>query len=246
VDMEYINHRTTDPNRLDARRSATDTADATGPPGVGPIEGVAKEKDDSGAWKPVSTSYIDHRTADPNNREVRRGSTEMPVTAAGATTATVAEKDEDGKWKQVSTSYINHRTQDCDRLEGRKSVKQAAASMEELNPAAAAPSASVKKEGDGKWKVDTSYIGYRTGDTGNLDRKMEATDDATFADPSEKKYPYQELKGASVRPNDVDPKTKELYLSVEDFKAVFQMDPDGFCKLPKWKQQNLKKAKDLF
>ncbi len=29
-------------------------------------------------------------------------------------------------------------------------------------------SASVKKEEDGKWKVDTSYIGHRTGDTDNL------------------------------------------------------------------------------
>ena len=35
---------------------------------------------------------------------------------------------------------------------------------------AAAHSASVKKEEDGKWKVDTSYIGYRTGDTDNLTR----------------------------------------------------------------------------
>jgi Icc-related predicted phosphoesterase len=118
---------------------------------------------------------------------------------------------------------------DCQRLEGRNSVRQPAAGMKEPSPAGAAPFASAK----------SSSIGYRTGNT-------EATGDTGFADPSEKKYPYEELRGAGVRPADVDPKTKELYLSVEDFKAVFQMDLDGFCRLPKWRQDSLKKAKGVF
>ena len=42
-------------------------------------------------------------------------------------------------------------------------------------------SASVKKEEDGKWKVDTSYIGYRTIDPGNLMRKEEKQDDVLYA-----------------------------------------------------------------
>ena len=35
-----------------------------------------------------------------------------------------------------------------------------------------AHSASVKKQDDGKWKVDTSYIGHRTGDPANLTRPL--------------------------------------------------------------------------
>jgi len=42
----------------------------------------------------------------------------------------------------------------------------------------------------------------------------------------------------------VDPARKECYL--EDFSAVFGMTLEEFHKLPKWKQQNQKKAKDVF
>lgn len=33
---------------------------------------------------------------------------------------------------------------------------------------------------DGKWKVDTSYIGYRTENPDNLTRKEEKVDDAVY------------------------------------------------------------------
>ena len=46
-------------------------------------------------------------------------------------------------------------------------------------------SASVKKEDDGKWTVDTSYIGYRTIDPGNLTRKEEKLEDVIYAAPFE-------------------------------------------------------------
>jgi len=39
---------------------------------------------------------------------------------------------------------------------------------------------------------------------------------------------------------------KEQYLSDEEFKAVLEMERDGFAKLQPWKQKALKKAKGLF
>ncbi|CAE7938574.1 VIL1, partial [Symbiodinium necroappetens] len=98
----------------------------------------------------------------------------------------------------------------------------------------------------GGWKVDTSYIGYRTGDTGNLTRKEATEQGADYADPAERKYRHEELRVSNGRPQDVDPARRELYLSDEEFQAVFGMAVADFLKQPKWKQQNAKKAKDLF
>merc|ERR1719195_1192667 len=104
-----------------------------------------------------------------------------------------------------------------------------------------APSVTTKKEADGKWKVDTSYIGYRTRDCDNLNRKEDGKkDDNAFADPAEKKYTYEELKGVGCRPPDVDPVRKEQYLTEEEFLQVVGMEVQAFEKLPKWKQKNLK------
>ncbi|CAE7595284.1 VIL1 [Symbiodinium sp. CCMP2592] len=58
--------------------------------------------------------------------------------------------------------------------------------------------------------------------------------------------PGPELRVSNGRPQDVDPARRELYLSDEEFQAVFGMAVADFLKQPKWKQQNAKKAKDLF
>ncbi|CAE7237840.1 VLN1 [Symbiodinium sp. CCMP2592] len=166
-------------------------------------------------------------------------------TVSSTSSATV-KKTEDGKWK-VDTGYIDHRTKDPNRLEGRRSVPEpeALAALVTSASAASAASASVRKDG-GTWKVDTSYIGYRTGDTGNLTRKEAAEPEAAYADPTQKKYSHEELRVSSGRPQDVDPAKRELYLSEADFQVVFGMPMADFLKQPKWKQQNAKKSKDLF
>jgi hypothetical protein len=47
-------------------------------------------------------------------------------------------------------------------------------------------------------------------------------------------------------PLDVDLKNKELYLSIDNFKVVFNMDIISFNKLPQWKRDMLKKDVGLF
>mmetsp|Transcript_82113 Transcript_82113/g.254944 ORF Transcript_82113/g.254944 Transcript_82113/m.254944 type:complete len:416 (+) Transcript_82113:107-1354(+) len=194
----------------------------------------------SGKWN-VDTSYINWRTADPNRLEQRRSMVEAPNPSTepgmGLPTGSVSKAD-DGKWQQVDVSYINHRTAEVDRLEGRKSIFTGESS------GTAAPSATVKKEGDGKWKVDTSYIGYRTGDPNNI-RKDNSKDGPEYSDPATAKHAYDDLKGG-LRPPDVDPTCKERYLSEDEFAEVFGMSLAQFAGLPKWKQQNMKKAKDMF
>lgn len=234
VNTSYINHRTAVVENLEGRRSLL-SSDAAA---LAAAASATVQKESDGKWK-VDTSYINHRTAQVENLEGKQllqaaSGDSISVVACSATT----RKESDGKWK-VDTSYIDHRTTQVENLEAKQGVSAEAK--------AAAPSATVKKESDGKWTVDTSYIGYRTGDPANLTRKEEKTDgEGHYEDPATRKYPYEALKGMGSRPADVDPAHKELYLSDEDFQAVFGMSHADFAKLPKWKQQNLKKAKDVF
>lgn len=236
VNTGYIDHRTADPDRLEPRRLSVQTASEAAPTSMSSQVG---QKIQDGRWTQVDVSYINHRTAQVENLEARRatlgGDPNAPVTASATT-----KKESDGRWK-VDTSYINHRTAEVDNLEAKQETKQAG------SEGTATPSATVKKDSEGKWKVNTEYIGYRTGDTGNLQRKAETADSETkYADPSETKYSLEQLCGMGKRPDDVDPKCKELYFSADEFQAVFGMAHADFAKLPKWKQQNLKKSKDLF
>jgi hypothetical protein len=59
-------------------------------------------------------------------------------------------------------------------------------------------------------------------------------------------YTYKQLTcDAKFRPTDVDTGKKETFLADEEFATVFGMAKDAFEKLPKWKQGQLKKAKNL-
>lgn len=239
VDTSYIDWRTQDPNRLEPRRTLEnlDAVPSISQP-TGSAPSTAAKKMDCGKWA-VDTSYIDWRTTDPNRLEARAKDQRRTSVDGMEVPPSTSVKDGDGKWRAVDTSYINHRTKDVENLDGRKSVA-GAGSVE-------AASATVKKEADGKWKVDTGYIGYRTADTNNLDRKLEKTDEPIYATPGQKRYSHAELSaGPEARPADVDPSIKEAYLSEEEFQKVFEMTPHEFTKLPKWKQQALKKAKKLF
>ncbi|KAI3929261.1 hypothetical protein MKX01_006497, partial [Papaver californicum] len=60
-------------------------------------------------------------------------------------------------------------------------------------------------------------------------------------------YPYERLKVFSTDPvKDIDVTKRETYLSSEEFREKFGMAKDAFYKLPKWKQNKLKMALQLF
>ncbi|KAF7268409.1 hypothetical protein GWI33_018470 [Rhynchophorus ferrugineus] len=61
------------------------------------------------------------------------------------------------------------------------------------------------------------------------------------------KYPIPTLREPNDRlPNKVDPLNKELHLSHDDFISLFKMAYEEFEKLPRWKQQEMKKKVGLF
>ncbi|KAH0460877.1 hypothetical protein IEQ34_008452 [Dendrobium chrysotoxum] len=60
-------------------------------------------------------------------------------------------------------------------------------------------------------------------------------------------YPYERLITSSTDPvTDIDVTKREAYLSSIEFKAKFNMSRSAFYKLPKWKQNKLKTALNLF
>ncbi|KAL7134363.1 hypothetical protein ABFS83_11G021800 [Erythranthe nasuta] len=60
-------------------------------------------------------------------------------------------------------------------------------------------------------------------------------------------HPYERLKTTSTDPaEDIDVTKRETYLSREEFKEKFGITKDVFYKMPKWKQNKLKMALQLF
>jgi len=240
----YIDSRTKDTNRLFARRSSLpgnlQQSDA-----AAVVAASSAVKGDDGKWTKVETSYIDWRTKDCDRLVPRRSI--CPTPAANVATplgSASSVKDDDGKCRLAETQYINQRTREVDNLEGRKALKATEAGAAQPQ---AVMSATVKKQEDGTWKVDTNYIGHRSQDPDNLRGDMDAGSMSIYALPAQTKYTLQELTAPpGERPADVDPAVKEQYLSAVEFQDVFGIGAESFLKFPKWKQQNLKKAKGLF
>lgn len=60
-------------------------------------------------------------------------------------------------------------------------------------------------------------------------------------------YPYDRLKTTSTDPvAEIDVTKRETYLSSAEFREKFGMTKDAFSKLPKWRQNKLKMALQLF
>ncbi|KAK9931674.1 hypothetical protein M0R45_018943 [Rubus argutus] len=60
-------------------------------------------------------------------------------------------------------------------------------------------------------------------------------------------HPYERLKTTSTDPvTEIDVTKREIYLSSEEFREHLGMGKDAFYKLPKWKQNKLKMAVQLF
>ncbi|KAF5804279.1 putative villin headpiece, villin/Gelsolin, ADF-H/Gelsolin-like domain superfamily [Helianthus annuus] len=60
-------------------------------------------------------------------------------------------------------------------------------------------------------------------------------------------FSYEQLRAKSENPvTGIDFKRREAYLSAEEFEAVLGMTKEAFYKIPKWKQDMMKKKVDLF
>ncbi|XP_039057166.1 villin-2-like isoform X1 [Hibiscus syriacus] len=77
--------------------------------------------------------------------------------------------------------------------------------------------------------------------------KKESEQNENGSGSTQSTFSYDQLKAKSENPvTGIDFKRREAYLSDEEFKTVFGMEKVAFYKLPKWKQDMLKKKVDLF
>ena len=59
-------------------------------------------------------------------------------------------------------------------------------------------------------------------------------------------YYYEALIFGVRWPPDTNPTCRELYMQASEFKRVIGMQFEEFCKLPAWRQAELKKEAKLF
>ncbi|KAH1114403.1 hypothetical protein J1N35_007781 [Gossypium stocksii] len=92
---------------------------------------------------------------------------------------------------------------------------------------------------------ETGVVSETSGE--DSEPKQEREQDENGNGSTQSTFSYEQLKAKSENPvTGIDFKRREAYLSDEEFQAVFGMEKEAFYKLPKWKQDMLKKKVDLF
>lgn len=110
---------------------------------------------------------------------------------------------------------------------------------------------SVPSESEGREEVtetkETEELVSETGSNGNSESKQENVEGGNDSQNSQNVFTYEQLKAKSGSDlSGVDLKRRETYLSDEEFETVFAMTKEAFTKLPRWKQDMLKRKVDLF
>ncbi|KAK2362553.1 villin [Trifolium repens] len=114
-----------------------------------------------------------------------------------------------------------------------------------------AKSEGVPSESEGREEVtetkETEEPASETGSNGNSESKQENVEDGSDSQNSQSVFSYEQLKAKSgSHLSGVDLKRREAYLSDQEFETVFAMTKEAFNKLPRWKQDMLKRKFDLF
>ncbi|KAK2454348.1 villin [Trifolium repens] len=90
-------------------------------------------------------------------------------------------------------------------------------------------------------------VSTESGSNGGLESEQENVEDGNNDESSQRTFSYDQLKTTSGKNvSGIDHKRREAYLSDEEFQTVFGMVKEDFYKLPRWKQEMLKKKFELF
>ncbi|OIW21919.1 hypothetical protein TanjilG_14755 [Lupinus angustifolius] len=94
---------------------------------------------------------------------------------------------------------------------------------------------------------ETQETAPETGSNGDSEPKQEKVEDGNDGQNNQSVLSYEQLntKSGSVVLG-IDLKRRETYLSDEEFETIFKMTKEAFTKLPRWKQDMLKKKVELF
>ncbi|KAL8152533.1 hypothetical protein V2J09_010293 [Rumex salicifolius] len=105
------------------------------------------------------------------------------------------------------------------------------------------PTAKVSSTNSESGKDDEGMVISQTEESSLDDAKESVVED----DAGLPTFPYDRITTTSTDPiTDIDVTKREAYLSLAEFKEKFDMPKDEFYKLPRWKQDKLKKDIQLF
>ncbi|XVF75781.1 hypothetical protein PTKIN_Ptkin13bG0214500 [Pterospermum kingtungense] len=138
--------------------------------------------------------------------------------------------------------------------EKKKSPDASPTKSTSSTPAATSPPSEAKSEVDPSEAEDSQEIaqaetGLASGKIGEYSEPKQETEqqEENGSGGTQSTFSYDQLKAKSENPvTGIDFKRREAYLSDEEFQTVFGMAKEAFYKLPKWKQDMLKKKVDLF
>ncbi|KAL1359323.1 hypothetical protein HN51_004625 [Arachis hypogaea] len=127
------------------------------------------------------------------------------------------------------------------------SFEQPPSARESMIPRSVKVSLSTNKSNPETNDKDKERENSVTNKVESLSIKEDAKEDEAEDEEGLLIYPYERLKITSTDPvTDIDVTKRETYLSSAEFKEKFGMTKDAFYKLPKWKQNKLKMAVQLF
>ncbi|XP_076955070.1 villin-2-like [Bidens hawaiensis] len=107
------------------------------------------------------------------------------------------------------------------------------------------PSVSLESNEGLEVTTETSEPVQETNGEGSTTKSTEENECDSI--DSQSTFSYEQLKAKSENPvTGIDFKRREAYLSAEEFEAVLGMTKEAFYKIPKWKQDMMKKKVDLF
>jgi hypothetical protein len=151
----------------------------------------------------------------------------------------------EGHSQVTEVEFLERVTQGCDDLEAGPSKRRRLASLGGSTLEVRTRRSEVVPASSGPSEPQTATAETSMGGSPSRKRKW-FTPIAKFASPTDRTYPYEDLRGLGRRPPDVDPTRKEQYLSDVEFAAVFGMSKTEFGKLVLWKRLALKKQVGLW
>ncbi|KAI3801340.1 hypothetical protein L1987_29444 [Smallanthus sonchifolius] len=108
------------------------------------------------------------------------------------------------------------------------------------------PSDGLESNEGSEVTTETSVPVQETNGEGSA-TKSTTEENECYSVDSQSTFSYEQLKAKSENPvTGIDFKRREAYLSAEEFESVLGVTKEAFYKIPKWKQDMLKKKVDLF
>lgn len=217
-------------------------------------------------WAPGYLDYADEEAklkalqekASKNSGEEEKAAAEAEAAAEAAKAEAEAEQRKKEEEEEAKAKKAQQEAEEAERLaeEKRRKAQEDAdqkardqeGSREEEAKKRLADRLALEEE---KKKANEEKLAKERAETEAEKRALLEKSQGVRFDPKAKNtktYPYAELqrKTSKLDRNTIDHSHREEYLADDEFQSVFKMSKEDFRSKPQWKQDDLKKNKDLY